>query len=137
MEDSILQEKPGFFSFVACVFARTEIYEDEIEETSVRSGRQVQLKANYRYTVFIRRHILNFEDAMAAAAGLKSGEAQLLNLAGTDPQTRQKIVDFMCGVNFAQEGSWEEVGEHIYLIAPSDAYVEVVPSTARSMAVRN
>jgi FtsZ-interacting cell division protein YlmF len=60
-----------------------------------------------------------------------------LNLTGTDATTRQKIVDFMCGVNYAQEGTWEEVGEGVYLIVPSNAYVEVAPPTPRMNALRN
>ena len=74
---------------------------------------------------------------MAAANGLKRGEQQILNLSGTDAVTRQKIVDFMCGVNYAQEGTWEEVGDGVYLIVPSNAYVEVAPPTPRMNAMRN
>jgi cell division inhibitor SepF len=68
---------------------------------------------------------------------LKRGEQQILNLAGTDPAIRQKIVDFMCGVNFAQEGTWEELGENIYMVVPASAYVEVAPATPRMNAIKN
>ena len=97
----------------------------------------MQTRANYRYTVTVRRQITAFDDAMAAANGLKRGEQQILNLSATDPQTRQKIVDFMCGVNFAQEGTWEEIGENVFLIVPAEAYVEVAPPTPRMNAMRN
>jgi cell division inhibitor SepF len=137
MEDSVLQDKPGLFSRVAGMFARTEVYEDEVDQTPSKVSSAVHLKSSYRYTVTVRRQITCFEDAMAAANGLKSGEQQILNLAGTDGQLRQKIVDFMCGVNFAQEGTWEEVGENIYLVVPSSAYVEVLPATMRSSALKN
>ncbi len=137
MDETAFQEKPGIFSKVASLFSRTEVYEEEVDDRSSTTASALHLKSSYRYTVTVRRHITSFEDAMAAANGLKSGEQQILNLAGTDPQTRQKIVDFMCGVNFAQEGTWEEIGENIYLIVPANAYVEVVPATARGSALRN
>jgi cell division inhibitor SepF len=94
-------------------------------------------RPTHRYTVTVRRQITSFDDAMAAAVGLKRGEQQILNLTATDPTLRQKIVDFMCGVNFSQEGTWEEVGEHIYLVAPGHAYIEVAPPTPRVNAIKN
>jgi cell division inhibitor SepF len=119
------------------MFSRTPVSEADVDEVQTPPLPSLQLRASHRYTVTVRRQITMFEDAMAAANGLKSGEQQVMNLAGTDPQTRQKIVDFMSGVNFAQEGTWEEIGEHVYLIAPANAYVEVVPATARASALRN
>ena len=97
----------------------------------------MNLQKAARYTVTVRRQIVAFEDAMAAAEGLKRGEQQILNLSSTEASVRQKIVDFMCGVNYAQEGTWEEVGENVYLIVPSFAYVEVAPATPRMAAARN
>jgi cell division inhibitor SepF len=142
MDETALQEKPGFFSRIAGVFTRGEVVEDE-EEVVVNKNDRVaaqaagQLRPNYRYTVTIRRQIACFEDALAAANGLKRNEQQILNLSATDPQTRQKIVDFMSGVNYAQEGSWEEIGENVYLVVPSNAYVEIAPPTPRVNALRN
>jgi FtsZ-interacting cell division protein YlmF len=43
----------------------------------------------------------------------------------------------MCGVNFALEGSWEEIGDNIYLVVPATTFVEVAPPTARSNSYRN
>jgi len=142
MEELTIQEKPGLISRITGMFVRTEMVEEPEEETSMTHDRvgamaAVQLRQNYRYTVTVRRQITSFDDAMAAANGLKRGEQQIMNLSATDPVTRQKIVDFMCGVNFAQEGTWEEVGENVYLIVPSNAYVEIAPPTPRVNALRN
>jgi len=135
MEELVLQDKPGLFSRIAGIFTREDYDEEDVVVD--RTSRQVALRPAHRYTVTIRRQIASFDDAMAAADGLKRGEQQILNLSGTEVALRQKIVDFMCGVNFAQEGTWEEVGEDIYLIVPSYAYVEVAPATPRMNAVRN
>lgn len=146
MDEMAIQDRPGIFSRIAGMFTRTEDYIEEEEQivsndrgasnnTTTAGG--MRLRQDYRYTVTVRRQITSFDDAMAAANGLKRGEQQILNLSATDPVTRQKIVDFMCGVNFAQEGTWEEVGEHVYLIVPSNAYVEMAPPTPRMNARNN
>lgn len=139
MEEMVLQEKPGLFSRLAGMLTRREDEEYEEESTvgSTPEHRAFTLKSAARYTVTVRRQIVSFEDAMSAANGLKCGEQQILNLASTEAALRQKIVDFMCGVNYAQEGTWEEVGENIYLVVPANAYVEVAPATPRMQASKN
>lgn len=140
MEEMVLQEdKPGFFSRIVGIFGRTEEFEDEeVDMTPERAANgATQMRPNYRYTVTVRRQITSFDDALAAANGLKRGEQQILNLSQTDEAARQKIVDFMSGVNYAQEGTWEEIGEGCYLIVPSNAYVEVAPPTPRTVAAKN
>jgi cell division inhibitor SepF len=140
MEETIIQDNPGFFSKIKGIFTRTELLEeDEIDEITEAQAANpaVTIRQNYRYTVTVRRQIVSFEDAMAAANGIKRGEQQILNLSSTDPVTRQKIVDFMCGVNYSQEGTWEELGDHIYMIAPPTAYIEVAPPTPRMNSIRN
>jgi cell division inhibitor SepF len=85
----------------------------------------------------VRRQVVTFDDALAAADGLKRGDQQILNLSGTDAVLRQKIVDFMSGVQYSQEATWEEIGDSVYLIAPSTVYVEIAPATPRMTATRN
>ena len=137
-EEVVLQDKPGLFSKIGNIFVRSVEEEDEDEPVvQVQNGKPTVARPTHRYTVTIRRQVTSFDDAMAAAVGLKRGEQQILNLASTDATLRQKIVDFMCGVNFSQEGTWEEVGEHIYLVAPGHAYIEVAPPTPRVNAIKN
>ncbi len=135
MEETIITEKPGFFTRLTGVFSRQDDFDTEEEEAA--SNPALTVRGAYRYTVTVRRQIVSFDDAMAAASGLKRGEQQILNLAGTEPVLRQKVVDFMCGVNYAHEGTWEEIGDNIYLIVPASAYVEVAPATPRMNAARN
>lgn len=134
MEELELQEKPGILSRLSGLFGRSV---EADEEPAVARIGSPEIRPQYRYTVTIRRQITSFDDAMAAANGLKRGEQQILNLADTEAATRQKIVDFMCGVNYAQEGTWEEIGEGIFLIVPAMAYVEVAPPTPRMNSTRN
>lgn len=139
MEEMLLQDKPGIFTRLAGMLTRRDDVdaEEETYSESTPEHRAYTIKSAARYTVTVRRQIVSFEDAMAAANGLKCGEQQILNLASTEPALRQKIVDFMSGVNYAQEGTWEEIGENIYLVVPANAYVEMAPATPRMQAARN
>jgi cell division inhibitor SepF len=133
MEELVLQEKPGVFSRLRNLFVRpVEAEESTLPVQSGQSyGQSYTVRTAYRYNVTVRRGITTFDDAMEAAQGLKNGDQQILNLCAADPALRQKIVDFICGVNFAQGGTWEEVGENIYIIVPPNGYVEVAPNSAR------
>jgi cell division inhibitor SepF len=135
MEELELQEKPGLFSRIAGIFTREE--SDEEEEAGTVVSSPYALRSGYRYHVTVRRQVGSFEEAYAAASGLKRGEQQILNLALTEPTLRQKIVDFMSGVAFAQDANWEEVGEHVYLVAPASAFVEVGMDAPRNSFLRN
>lgn len=138
MEEMVLQDKPGIFSRIAGMLTRRDDeFEEDVVADSTPENRAYTLKSAARYTVTVRRQIVSFEDAMACANGLKCGEQQILNLASTEPALRQKIVDFMSGVNYAQEGTWEEIGENIYVVVPANAYVEMAPATPRMNASRN
>jgi len=134
MEELEYQERPGLFTRIGGLFKREEVFEDGYEETPTP---RLKIHTQARYQITIRRQITTFQDAVAAADGLKRGEQQILNLTGADAKLREKIKDFMCGVNYAEEGTWEELGEDIFLLAPPQAQIEVVPPTPRMAAQRN
>lgn len=128
MEELELQERPGL---LGRFFGRKEeAYIDD--EDGTYSVASIVGKPNYSYRVTIRRQILTQDDMFDAANGLRRGEMQVLNLTMTEPSLRQKVVDFMNGVRFAHDAHWEEVGEHIYMIAPASTYVEAALTTART-----
>lgn len=135
------KDNPGFFKSIKDLFAQGD--EVGVETTEDVAPDRVgllaaaQMRPQYRYTVSIRTKIVSFDDAIAAANGLKHGEQQILNLSETEPMIRQKIVDFMCGVNFAEEGTMTEVGHSVYVFSPANAYVEEAPSSPTSSALKN
>ncbi len=136
MEETI--DKPGFFTKLANLMGRRPD-EEPVDETEpiAHPSPPFRVHAMHRYHVVVRRQIEKFQDAVAAADGLKRGEQQILNLTMASPELREKIKDFMCGVNYTAEGTWEELGEHVFLLAPASAYVEVAPSSQRSEAGLN
>ena len=81
--------------------------------------------------------VVAFDDAVASADGLKRGEQQILNLSSADPALRERIKDFLAGVNYAQEGTWEEVGENVFVLAPRTALVESAPASPRMASAHN
>jgi cell division inhibitor SepF len=133
MEETIV--KPGLFSRLAGLVRREE-WEDDFESPTVPPN-PLRVASAHRYNITVRRQIVSFQDAVSAADGLKRGEQQVLNLTMATPELRDKIKDFMCGVNYAAEGTWEELGENVYLLAPASAYVEVAPSSPRMAAQNN
>lgn len=136
MEEQELQDRPGFFRRVTGMFAGRETVEEE-EPAEFQIPQRTVLKPSYQYHVTVRREIQSFDEALAAGAGIKRGEQQILNLADTEPGLRRQIKDFLAGVNFAQEGTWQEIGQDVYILAPSTAFVETVPSTPSSLARNN
>lgn len=133
MEETIA--KPGIFSRLAGLVTRTtDEYEDDYEAPAATP---LRVHSATRYSITVRRQVVSFQDAVAAADGLKRGEQQVLNLTMATADLREKIKDFMCGVNYAAEGTWEELGENVYLLAPASAFVEVAPASPRMQTERN
>jgi cell division inhibitor SepF len=137
--DEMVIDKPSLIGKFANLFTRSEEVDDFEPEIMETPSPMVAspMRQNHRYTVTIRREMQNFEDAMAAANGLKHGEQQILNLSTLAPDVKEKVLNFLCGVNYVQEGTWEELGTDVYLVAPKNALVEVAPATPRMTALKN
>ena len=132
MEELVLEDRPGVVRRLMGWFGGShEEAEPENDPIQMPLPREHAAKSAARYTVTVRRQVTCKDDAVAAAMGFKRGEQQIMNLTMTDPTTRQDIVEFLKGVSFALEGSWEELGEHIYLLVPATAYVEMAAATPR------
>jgi cell division inhibitor SepF len=121
-----LAGKPGFFERIFGMVHRHEV-EDHEDDRDVVPTSHLRVGADHNHHFTVRRSVVSFQDAIAAADGLKRGETQIINLASATTELREKIKDFMCGVNYTAEGSWEEIGDHVYMLAPSAVYVEVAP----------
>ena len=141
MEELELQdERSGIFTRLKGLFQREEEYVEEEAYEATPNPRVISSPrpmARSHYNITVRRMVQSFQDAVAAADGLKHGDQQVLNLTGCDATLREKIKDFMCGVNYSQEGTWEELGENVYLLAPPNAMVDVAPATPRVTAAKN
>ena len=134
MEEMV--EKPGFFERV---FGHIHRHDDELDEevNQLPAKGHSSLIRERSAHITVRRQVVSFQDAVAAADGLKRGEQQILNLTMAPPDVRDKVKDFMCGVNYTTGGTWEEIGEHIFLLAPPSVFVEVARASPRMEAELN
>ena len=121
--------KPGFFERIFGFVHRTDAEDFEDDRDTVPTT-HLRIGVEHSHHVTVRGQVASFQDAVAAADGLKRGETQVINLSMAPAEMREKIKDFMCGVNYNAEGSWEEVGENVFLLAPQAIYVEVAPASA-------
>ncbi len=75
--------------------------------------------------VNVRKNAQVFDDAKAAADGLKTGEQQIVNLERATPQMTERIIDFLNGVCYALDGTVERIGDKVYMFVPANVIVEV------------
>ena len=131
MEELVFEDRPGFFRRAMGWLSGGSRQVEESEVAEAAPAREATPRTAPRYTITVRRQIVSDEDAVSAAVGFKRGEQQILNLSMTDAQTRQDIVQYLKGGSFALEGSWEEIGENMYLLVPATAFVEMAAATPR------
>jgi cell division inhibitor SepF len=135
MDDvAAVAERPGLFTRVYEFFRRNPDVEEPEDGFVPRPLPRVQPG---RVQITVRRQITSFNDAIAAADGLKRGEQQILNLSACDAVLRETIKNFMHGVNYGQDGTLEELGDNVFLLAPQWASVDVVPASPRVAASWN
>jgi cell division inhibitor SepF len=138
MDEMMEKQERGFLGRVARIFHREEEeYDDEPYEQPPTEGKWGKMQQFHPYNVCVRMLVNSFEDARQAADGLKYGEQQILNLGDTSEPLRQKVVDFLSGVAYAQEGTVEKLGDNIFLFAPRQAVVDVSPPSPRITSMNN
>lgn len=107
-------------------------YEEVAESRPTHEVKFTPHQAVKQYKVALRKNAANFQDAVQAADGLKVGEQQILNLCNCQPETRERIKDFLQGVAYNAEGEMVELGEHVWMICPASADVSLTdPARAR------
>jgi cell division inhibitor SepF len=72
-----------------------------------------------------------FEEVQALADHLKNRKQVILNFEGTRPEVSQKIIDFISGAVYALDGHSQQLGQNIFLFAPSS--VEITAETKNLM----
>lgn len=64
-----------------------------------------------------------FEEAQALADHLKNRKQVILNFEATRPEISQKIIDFISGAVYALDGQSQQLGQNIFLFAPSSVEI--------------
>ncbi|MGI5920701.1 MAG: cell division protein SepF [Syntrophomonadaceae bacterium] len=65
----------------------------------------------------------SFDEAQVLADHLKSRKQIILNFENTAPEVSQKIIDFISGTTYALEGNSQQLGNNIFLFAPSNVEI--------------
>jgi len=61
----------------------------------------------------------SYAEAIKIAEQLKRKRPVLLNMARSDAELARRIIDFLYGINYAQDGHMVNVADQIYLFTPS------------------
>lgn len=69
------------------------------------------------YTILVLK-LKSFSDADDAIAALKAGHVLLLNFSRLQPQSIQRMTDYIAGSTYALAGQQIEVGNGLFLFTP-------------------
>jgi len=64
-----------------------------------------------------------FEEVQTLADHLKNRKQIILNFESTRPEVSQKIIDFISGAVYALDGQSQQLGQNIFLFAPSSVEI--------------
>lgn len=72
-----------------------------------------------------------FDDALDICDQITGNSAVVINLEGADPNLAQRVVDFVCGALYVQEGNLRQISDFILIVAPktfdiSGDYIEII-----------
>ena len=81
------------------------------------SNKVVNIHATAQLQVALRKPE-KFEEAAGIADQLRERITIVLNLEGTKPDIQRRLVDFLSGVAYAQDGKIKKVAVNTYLITP-------------------
>ena len=99
--------------------ARNESAYDGIstEEAERRSNKVVNIRAATQLQVVLVKPD-KFEDASAIADHLREKRTVVLNLESTNKEIARRLLDFLSGVAYANEGKIKKVAISTYIITP-------------------
>lgn len=108
-------------------------FEDDVEQQPLEEGEVGRRAPILRLHTTRQMEIVvlqprTFDDARTAAEYLKGRRPIVVNLREADREVAQRIVDFLCGVDYALDGHLQRVAEDIFLFTPQ----HVVISAERS-----
>lgn len=122
MED--YEEKEGFFTrvknfFLGGSYEEADYEEPEIEEFPPPKKRWSLHLRSRKDTPIYRRELSNFDNEVEEPAyRLRQGFVVIVNLEKANDEAARRVIDFLSGVAFGIRGSYEKIGEKVFLFAP-------------------
>lgn len=92
-------------------------YDDDAEDTGKSGNRVVNIHATTQLKVVLVKPE-RFEDASTIADHLNSKRTVVLNLESTNKEVSRRLVDFLSGVAYANNGQIKRVANSTFIITP-------------------
>ena len=83
-----------------------------------RSPKVINMQNKSQLQVVVFRPVSFREDTKEIAVSLINGNASVLNLEKTKDEESARILDFLSGVTFAQEGKLQKIATGTFIITP-------------------
>lgn len=91
--------------------------EEEIFKPERKSNKVVNIHTTTQLQVVLVKPE-RFESAQEVADHLKDRRTVVLNLESANKETARRILDFLSGVAYAQEGNFKRVANSTYIVTP-------------------
>ena len=96
---------------------RKEVFEDRRPKLEDRRNKVVNIHATTQLKVVLVKPE-RFENASEIADHLKDKRTVVLNLESTNKDVARRLVDFLSGVTYAQDGKIKKVANSTFIITP-------------------
>lgn len=70
-----------------------------------------------------------FNESQQAADHIKAHKTVIVNLKRTDKDLAKRIIDFLSGVNYGEDGHVQKIADNIFLFAPAHIDITMVDSS--------
>ncbi|MCD6310323.1 MAG: cell division protein SepF [Candidatus Eremiobacteraeota bacterium] len=114
-------EEDEYYDDMDMVPAQSAVSEKEQKldfETRKKGGKLLSLVPSKKPCVLVLEPT-SYAEAIQIAEQLKRKTPILLNMAKSDAELARRIIDFLFGINYAQDGHMVNVTDQIYLFTPS------------------
>lgn len=101
---------------------RNTISLQQMTKPSSRSSKVMNINTNVNMQVIVATP-KSIEEAGELCAHLKERKTIIVNLENVEHSTAQRISDFLCGANYALDGSIQLISGEIFVICPIDVEI--------------
>lgn len=95
----------------------SNVFVEEPQDGNTRRNKVVNINATTQLQMFLVK-AERFEDASTVADHLNSKHAVVLNLEFTNKDVARRLVDFLSGVTYANNGQIKRVANNLFVITP-------------------
>lgn len=115
-DDDVYEDEVDFISNNRNAYLPADDYENE-QPTTTKRNKVVNINATTQLQVVLVKPE-RFDDASAVADHLNSKRTVVLNLESTNKEVSRRLVDFLSGVAYANNGQIKRVANSTFIITP-------------------